>query len=189
MSAKLLSDETLIYLLEKLKKQIPNLDDVEDIARISRGTTAEWDNKIGYIPSKNNIIVYSDYSDESPNIKLGDGMTPVSDLPFLLSNVSEIGKLMHTLTIGKYIFDGTQDVTVDMYEGGVSLANADDTEIERWFGVVTYNDDGEIVENKDVRYLSNSVDFNQMPNSVDYGYAKVVNIDYNVMESTQDEEE
>lgn len=63
-------------------------------AGIKYGTTAEWEAQSSYIPAKNVIIIYTDYAqteDEKPvyGIKVGDGVTPVSDLTFVTDSTSE----------------------------------------------------------------------------------------------------
>ena len=41
-----------------------------------------WKKAINYIPDSFTIIVYS-YENESPRVKIGDGVHNVNDLPFL----------------------------------------------------------------------------------------------------------
>lgn len=62
--------------------------------KVSEGNTVYWNetNKT-YIPEKNEIIIYIDYFvDERglvPNIKIGDGLAYVVDLPFVAQNIAE----------------------------------------------------------------------------------------------------
>ena len=52
-----------------------------------RDTCENWDNAIGFIPLNGEIIIYTDYQTVDgkrvPAIKVGDGGTPVQDLPFI----------------------------------------------------------------------------------------------------------
>lgn len=62
--------------------------------QLKRDTTANWNNARGFIPLAGEIIIYTDYSSYEkevdgrvktilvPNIKIGDGMAYVQDLPF-----------------------------------------------------------------------------------------------------------
>ena len=45
-------------------------------------TEENWKKAINYIPDSFTIIVYS-YENESPRVKIGDGVHNVNDLPFL----------------------------------------------------------------------------------------------------------
>ena len=45
-------------------------------------TEENWKKAVNYIPDSFTIIVYS-YDDESPRVKIGDGVHNVNDLPFL----------------------------------------------------------------------------------------------------------
>lgn len=46
-------------------------------------TPQNWEKAINYIPNIFTIIVY-DFENNSPKIKLGDGIHTVSELPFLI---------------------------------------------------------------------------------------------------------
>lgn len=55
---------------------------------IQYNTTQYWNTQIDYIPTAGQIIIYSDkylteYNTNTPAIKIGDGTTFVTDLPFL----------------------------------------------------------------------------------------------------------
>lgn len=86
-------------------------------------TTNEWLNNLDYIPSKGELVVYSDYetiveggvTKDIPSIKIGDGKNPVRLLSFITQKTSS--QLAHSLTIGKHKFDGTSDVVIPQYEG------------------------------------------------------------------------
>lgn len=63
-------------------------------AGIKYGTTAEWETQSSYTPAKNVLIIYTDYAqteDEKSvyGVKVGDGVTPVSDLTFVTDSISE----------------------------------------------------------------------------------------------------
>lgn len=57
-------------------------------------TTAHWNAAIGFIPLKGEIIIYEDYSRDDgtdiPNIKIGDGLAYVQDLPFVATIPQDI---------------------------------------------------------------------------------------------------
>lgn len=57
-------------------------------------TKARWDAAVGFIPLKGEIIIYEDYMRENdqdmPNIKIGDGLAYVQDLPFVVTIPPEI---------------------------------------------------------------------------------------------------
>jgi hypothetical protein len=51
-------------------------------------TEANWLNKADFIPNKSEVIVYDiDETHDYERMKLGDGVTPVNDLPFHVSEV------------------------------------------------------------------------------------------------------
>lgn len=59
--------------------------------RLKIDTTENWNNAVGFIPLKGEIIIYSDYDSEEvdgktvyiPNMKIGDGKAYCIDLPFI----------------------------------------------------------------------------------------------------------
>lgn len=51
-------------------------------ATIKVDTEENWNKAVNYIPDIFTVIVYS-YENSSPKIKIGDGKTKVTDLPFL----------------------------------------------------------------------------------------------------------
>lgn len=73
-------------------------DRIENFGLTYRSDTVSgWSENIGYIPQKNELIVYTDkYSYEKdgetihvPGIKMGDGMSYAADLPFILDSISD----------------------------------------------------------------------------------------------------
>lgn len=50
-------------------------------------TTAGWNAKSGYIPDDGDVIVYTDKSGNVPGVKIGDGESYCSDLPFIGDDV------------------------------------------------------------------------------------------------------
>ena len=96
-------------------------------------STNEWYAMSDYIPKYGQFIVFSDYksiTDEVgdqiyvPAIKIGDGVNNVIDLPFITnanSYADVAKKLEHTLTIGTYKFDGTQDISIPIYDGNNNI--------------------------------------------------------------------
>lgn len=69
----------------------PSINDVtligdltlEDLSIISEGTTEDWNSHPEFIPKKGQLIVYTDYSEDGPGLKIGDGLAYVVDLPFI----------------------------------------------------------------------------------------------------------
>lgn len=57
-------------------------------ATIKVDTEENWNKAVNYIPDIFTIIVYT-YDNGSPRIKIGDGITKVKELPFLV-NQSEV---------------------------------------------------------------------------------------------------
>lgn len=51
-------------------------------ATIKVDTEENWNKAVNYIPNIFTIIVYT-YENNSPKVKIGDGITKVKDLPFL----------------------------------------------------------------------------------------------------------
>lgn len=51
-------------------------------AIIKTDKAENWDKAVNYIPDKSTILIF-DYDDGSFNIKLGDGVHKVKELPFL----------------------------------------------------------------------------------------------------------
>lgn len=67
-------------------------DTVKARIRLKSDTEANWNKALNFIPLKGEVIVYStDESHPFSRLKVGDGMTPVVDLPFIgaqsMSNV------------------------------------------------------------------------------------------------------
>lgn len=58
-------------------------------AIIKTDLASNWAKARNYIPERGAIIVY-EYEDRAPSIKIGDGVTLVSDLPFLVQPPSVI---------------------------------------------------------------------------------------------------
>ena len=105
-------------------------DTVHARIRLKNDTEANW-NKSNFIPLKGEPIIYSaDGVHPFFRLKIGDGETPITDLPFIYANMlgdidfSNIvaKRVEHTLTFGAggiYQFDGSQDVTVPVYTGNI----------------------------------------------------------------------
>ena len=58
-------------------------------AIIKTDLASNWAKARNYIPERGAIIVY-EYEDRAPSIKIGDGITLVRDLPFLVQPPSVI---------------------------------------------------------------------------------------------------
>jgi hypothetical protein len=59
-----------------MRKEIPKIEQA-----------ADWEKAVNFIPKKNQIIIYDGIKENDkyiipPKIKIGDGITTVSDLPF-----------------------------------------------------------------------------------------------------------
>ena len=87
-------------------------------------TTEYWNEHSDYVPSKNEIVVFSDYittliGQNIPGIKIGDGSTNVIDLPFANSSTGgefiraleehEANDVVHTTQAEKDIWNGKAD--------------------------------------------------------------------------------
>lgn len=83
-----------------------------------------------YIPEYGEMVIILDYKQVNgvnvPSFALGDGSTMLKDLKISgdyienanHSNISDIAKkLEHSLTIGEHVFDGTQDISIPIYDG------------------------------------------------------------------------
>ena len=97
--------------------------------QLKNDTEANWLRAVHFVPLQGELIIYST-DDAHPffRIKVGDGVTVVSDLPFIdaatidgtsLDHIVP-SRLAHKLTFGagqEFIFDGSKDVTVPVYTG------------------------------------------------------------------------
>ena len=102
-------DETALYLTEDdsdstyaTKSELEELITKHDIE-------ANWNTKVDFIPKKGEFILYDideNYSYE--RIKVGDGITPVTNLPFYLA--SEINSIQQKLQV---LDEYALDVEVD----------------------------------------------------------------------------
>ena len=86
--------------------------------QLKNDTETNWNKAENFIPKQGEVIIYS--ADESHpffRLKIGDGNTKIKELPFINSGSAE--KVNHTLTFGNgtYIYDGSSDVTVPVYNG------------------------------------------------------------------------
>lgn len=84
-------------------------------------TTANWEKATNFIPKKGEIIIYSDAGGAgTPKMKIGDGSTAVSSLPFIVSDAVSAPKLTtaRKITLGEAVkstttdFDGSKDITI-----------------------------------------------------------------------------
>ncbi len=108
---------------------------IKSRVQLKNDTEANWnkagpkDDSLGFIPLKGELIIYSpDEAHPFSRLKVGDGITNVVELPFIDANTIngvdinniEASRLQHKLTFGareEYTFDGSQDVTVPVYNG------------------------------------------------------------------------
>lgn len=103
-----LDEEGLKYLLSQMKPPKGS----------KAGSQEYWENNSNYIPEYGEIIIITGEGTDGDVIAIGDGMTPVMNLQTISSN------LKHTLTIGSQVFDGTEDVTVEVYNGEMEDNNS-----------------------------------------------------------------
>lgn len=77
------------------------------------GTEAEWDLATNFIPLKGEVIIYNtDGENIYPRIKIGDGETPVTQLPFANEEISdaEIDEICSIITISSILAENSWDV-------------------------------------------------------------------------------
>ena len=77
-----------------------------------------------YVAKLGEIIVILDYKQVNgvnvPSFTIGDGMTQVKNLIIAgdYTGTADVAKkLEHSITIGEHVFDGTEDVTIPIYDG------------------------------------------------------------------------
>lgn len=67
---------------------------------VHTGTTEYWDSQSSLVGKESNVYVYSDYQEDSgsdvPGIKIGDGSTLLSELPFVSGNAEIINNYIET---------------------------------------------------------------------------------------------
>lgn len=87
---------------------------------------ANW-NQSDLVPFVGELIVYApDENHAASRLKIGDGVTTVSNLPFIsmdgidLNNITA-AKVAHKLIFGDgtYEYDGSEQVTVPVYDGTI----------------------------------------------------------------------
>lgn len=77
------------------------------------GTEAEWDLATNFIPLKGEVVIYNtDEENIFPRIKIGDGETPVTQLPFANEEISdsEIDEICGVITISSVLAENSWDV-------------------------------------------------------------------------------
>ena len=94
-------------------------------------TEQHWNEHPSFVPLAGELIVYStDATHSYVRLKVGNGVTTVDNLPFIdASTIGGVNKdnivaqsVAHRLTFGAnsaYVFDGSQDVTVPVFDGTV----------------------------------------------------------------------
>lgn len=91
------------------------------------GTEAEWNNVRTYVPKLGEIISYTkDETHTKDRLKIGDGINIPKNLPFVGEAGSAISKLDHSISFGPngdYMFDGSADVVVPVYNGSYEIVN------------------------------------------------------------------
>lgn len=61
---------------------------IKSNAIVKVDTEENWNKAVNYIPDTFTILVYT-YENESPKVKIGDGIHKVKDLPFLTNRTVE----------------------------------------------------------------------------------------------------
>ena len=99
--------------------------------QLKNDTEANWNKAVHFIPLRGELIIYS--TDEAHpffRLKVGDGVTVVTELPFIdagtingidINNFAP-SRLSHSITFGAnqaYTFDGSTDVIVPVYMGNL----------------------------------------------------------------------
>lgn len=93
---------------------------VETRIRHKHDTELNWEKALNFVPLSAELIVYdADASYSFPRLKVGDGITPVNDLPFVGSNVFEVVKELG--------FEGTEQ---EFYEQLVSVIKVGSTRVQ-----------------------------------------------------------
>lgn len=110
-------------------------DNIKSRIQLKNDTEENWNKAVNFIPRKGELIIYNAESSNDnarpfPRLKVGDGITNVVNLPFfdagsisgMTADTLVAQRTAHTLTFGanqEYIFDGSQDVTVPVYDGTI----------------------------------------------------------------------
>ena len=110
-------------------------DNIKSRIQLKNDTEENWNKAVNFIPRKGELIIYNAESSNDnarpfPRLKVGDGITNVVNLPFfdagsisgMTADTLVAQRTAHTLTFGanqEYVFDGSQDVTVPVYDGTI----------------------------------------------------------------------
>ena len=107
-------------------------------AKLTIDTSANWSERITYVPKKGEIVIYSDRrvinGTSYPGIKIGDGMAYVIDLPFVMDDSVDL--------ILDLLYDHINDMDTHIYP----------EERTEWNDKVSCDIDGErlILERNDI---------------------------------------
>lgn len=122
-----------------IKDEINNIhDDVDDVSnkidnisndlsnRVLAKSTSEWLEDETTYP-QGTLLIYMNYSVTAdgkpiPAFKVADGANIPRDL--LFTSTENIIRLSHSLTIGEYVYDGSEDVSIPVYDGGLTDEDA-----------------------------------------------------------------
>ena len=95
-------------------------------------TTENWNSKIDFIPKKGVLIVYSDYQHlddcDVPNIKIGDGLAYLADLPFVSDDLREL-LTNHIINTTMHVTAAERDFWNNKITCDVKLISDDDYRI------------------------------------------------------------
>ena len=100
---------------------------LSDIKAVYDDTTANWNIQYDFIPMAGSIIIYSDYASVDgvnvPNIKIGDGLAYLVDLPFVSDDLRQIitshisNNVMHVTAAEKDFWNNKVTCYVELIEG------------------------------------------------------------------------
>lgn len=157
------SDHVLIQLKGQLQRgptgcpMINGVPLVGDVSLPSLGlrgiyydTTANWNAQIDFIGREGGLYIYSDYkvvTDDNgnetkiPNMKIGDGTTPLIDAPFLVTERAEI--ILDTIMgeIEERVTETVVPRVINILEADQKLVSVEDR--ARWNGKITGDVDPE----------------------------------------------
>lgn len=95
-------------------------------------TTANWNSRLSFVPDAGAIVVYSDFTtvdgNNVPNIKIGDGMAYVVDLPFVNDDMRSV-ILSHISDTTRHITAAERDAWNNKVTCNVTLISGTDYQL------------------------------------------------------------
>lgn len=113
-----------------LVMNVPTLNVVE----VRVNTTEYWESISEFVPQAGMIIIYTDYSTNDwginvPGMKVGDGVTPISALPFLMDIPISYTEILDRPSINDIELVGNKTMT-ELLAGGLIIDGGDSSSIE-----------------------------------------------------------